>query len=78
MPEDSPYRSACEGAVARMAHDEQTGVPASKPAMAAFRLAERENPPVRVTVGAMYQGVMALRRLLPARVFERALAAMYR
>ncbi|HIT54293.1 MAG TPA: SDR family oxidoreductase [Candidatus Fimivicinus intestinavium] len=78
MPEDSPYRAACEGAVARMAHDEETGAPAAKPAMAALRLSERENPPVRVTVGAMYQGVMALRKLLPARVFERALAAMYR
>ena len=55
MQEDSPYRKACEGAIARMAHDEETGVPAAKPAQAAFRLAERENPPVRVTVGAMYQ-----------------------
>ena len=78
MPEDSPYRKACEGAIARMAHDEETGVPAAKPAQAAFRLAERENPPVRVTVGAMYQGVMALRKIIPARAFERILAAMYR
>ena len=31
MPEDSPYRKACEGAIARMAHDEETGVPAAKP-----------------------------------------------
>lgn len=30
MPEDSPYRKACEGAIARMAHDEETGVPAGK------------------------------------------------
>ena len=57
---------------------EETGVPAAKPAQAAFRLAERENPPVRVTVGAMYQGVMALRKIIPARAFERILAAMYR
>lgn len=77
MPADSPYRQTCEGAIARMAHDEETGVPAMKPALAAFRLAEKENPPVRVTVGAMYKGVMALRKIMPARAFERVLAAMY-
>lgn len=77
MPADSPYRQTCEGAIARMAHDEETGVPAMKPALAAFRLTEKENPPVRVTVGAMYKGVMALRKIIPARAFERILAAMY-
>lgn len=78
MAEDSPYRQACEGAIARMARDEAAGVPAARPAMAALRLSEKENPPVRVTVGAMYKGVMALRKLIPARAFERVLAVVYR
>lgn len=77
MPEDSPYRKACEGAIARGCTMRRRAC-RGKAAQAAFRLAERENPPVRVTVGAMYQGVMALRKIIPARAFERILAAMYR
>ena len=75
---DSPYRAACEGAVARMARDEQNGAPPERAAQAALKLAGKTNPPVRVTVGLPYKLIMLLRRLLPARLFESVLEKMYR
>lgn len=77
VPEDSPYLARCTAAVARMAHDEQNGYPPETVAKAALRLARRKHPPVRVTIGVQYKLVMLLRRILPAGLFEAALAALY-
>ena len=78
MPEGSPYAKSCESAVARMAKDEQNGAPPERAARAALKLAQKKNPPVRVTVGAAYQLVLFLRRVLPARACEFVLQRMYR
>jgi len=78
VPEGSPYAGSCEAAVARMAHDEQNGAAPEKAARAALRLAQKKNPPVRVTVGAAYKLVLFLRRILPARACEFMLQRMYR
>jgi len=77
MPEGSPYRDACKGAVARMARDEQNGAPPLLPAKAALKLAGKPNPPVRVTVGFAYKTIMFLRRVMPARLFEKVLTGLY-
>lgn len=78
VPEDSPYREHCESAVAKMAHDEENGASPVKPAMAALRASERENPPIHITVGAMYKGVMFLKRILPEKIFLGAIGKMYK
>jgi NAD(P)-dependent dehydrogenase (short-subunit alcohol dehydrogenase family) len=78
VPEGSPYTGHCEAAVARMARDEQNGAAPEKAARAALTLAQKKNPPVRVTVGAAYKSVMFLRRVLPARAFEFMLQRIYR
>jgi NAD(P)-dependent dehydrogenase (short-subunit alcohol dehydrogenase family) len=77
VPEGSPYQTACEGAVARMARDEQTGAPPTLAAKAALRLAQKRNPPVRVTVGLFYKMILLLRRALPARLCEKLLMGIY-
>ncbi|MDR0884288.1 MAG: SDR family oxidoreductase [Oscillospiraceae bacterium] len=76
-PEGSPYADMCARAVARMAHDEEHGAPASKPAAACLKLAGQSNPPVRVTVGLPYKMVITLHRLLPARWSEAILGGLY-
>jgi len=66
------------GILARMARDEQNGAVPEKVAKTAFRLAQKSRPPVRTTVGAAYQLVMLLRRVLPARTCEFMLQRIYR
>jgi len=78
VPEGSPYAANCEAAVARMAKDEQNGAAPETAARAALKLAQKKNPPVRVTVGVAYKLVIFLRRVLPARLFESVLSSMYR
>lgn len=78
LPENSPYREHCESAVARMAHDEENGASPLKPAMAALKASEKENPPVHITVGAMYKAVMVLKRILPDRLFLGAIGKIYK
>ena len=78
FPEGSPYQAACEGAVARMARDEQNGASPELAAKAALKLAGKANPPVRVTIGLPYQLIMLLRRIMPARTFENVLEKMYK
>ena len=78
IPEGSPYREACEGATSRMSKDEQNGAPPETAAKAALKLAGKRNPPVRVTVGLPYKAVIFLRRIVPARMFEKILAGMYK
>ena len=77
IPEGSPYREACEGAAARMSKDEQNGAAPETAAKAALKLAGKRNPPVRVTVGLPYKVVIFLRKVVPARAFEKILTGMY-
>jgi short-subunit dehydrogenase len=78
VPADSPYAAPVRSAVARMERDERAGHPAAKPARAALQTASREHPPTRVTIGASYRAIMALRRALPARALEAILSRLYR
>ncbi|MDR0531553.1 MAG: SDR family oxidoreductase [Oscillospiraceae bacterium] len=78
LPEGSPYRAACEGAVARMSKDEQNGGSPLAVAKICLKLAQKKHPPVRVTVGLMYRIVIFLRRIWPAGAFEKVLEGMYR
>jgi len=78
VPEGSPYAGNCESAVARMAKDEQNGAAPETVARVTLRLAQKKNPPVRVTVGVTYKIVLLLRRVLPARACEFMLQRMYR
>jgi len=78
VPEGSPYAGNCESAVERMAKDEQNGAAPETVARVALKLAQKKNPPVRVTIGAAYKLVMLLRRILPARACEFALQRLYR
>ena len=78
LPEGSPYAANCKSAVARMAKDEQNGAAPETVARATLKLAQKKNPPVRVTVGMAYKLVIFLRRVLPARLFESVLSGMYR
>jgi short-subunit dehydrogenase len=78
IPKDSPYEKACKSAVAKMAHDEECGASPSKVARVALKIAEKKNPPLRITVGLSYKLIMLLRRLLPVRVFDAVIKRMYR
>jgi short-subunit dehydrogenase len=77
VPDGSPHAAKVRSAVARMEHDEQNGHSAAKPATTALKAAGQENPPPRVTVGASYRAIMALRRVLPARALEAILTRLY-
>lgn len=73
----SPYYAVCSRSVAKMEHDEQNGKPPESVAAVALKLASKENPPVRVAVGAEYKALMALKRFLPDKAIERILKSMY-
>ena len=74
---DSDYYRTCIKSVAKMAHDEQNGAGASKPAMCIAGMLERNNPPVRCAVGFGYKALCMLKRLLPARLIEAILRLLY-
>ncbi len=78
LPEGSPYREHCESAVAKMAEDEKNGASPFKPAAAALRASEKENPPVHITVGFMYKVIMALKRILPEKLFLGGVGKIYK
>jgi short-subunit dehydrogenase len=77
VPEGSPYGGAAARAVAVMAKDEQDGAAPEDVAKAILRLTRRADPPARVTVGASYKAVTALRRALPTRLFDQLVARAY-
>jgi Short-chain dehydrogenases of various substrate specificities len=77
MPENSPYMSTCKKSIAKMANDERFGKPPESCAEVALKLAEKKNPPVRVTVGFTYKLIVFLKRLLPAKVLEFAVSKLY-
>lgn len=77
LDERSPYYEVCRRSVARMEHDEQNGKPPESVSKVALKLAARKNPPVRVAVGLEYKALLFLKRLLPDKLAEWILTAMY-
>lgn len=77
LDEHSPYYEVCRRSVARMEHDEQNGKPPESVSKVALKLAARKNPPVRVAVGLEYKALLFLKRLLPDKLAEWILTAMY-
>lgn len=65
--EDSVYRMRFERSLAKMANDEQQGMPAELVARLILRQAGRKNPPPVYTPGLPYQSVIFLKRILPLR-----------
>ena len=77
MPDTSPYFEKCTRSGEKMAHDEQNGHSADRPARIALKLAGKKNPPVRKTVGVAYKAVMLLMRLLPSRLAMTLIGMLY-
>ena len=73
----SPYYDTCIRAVRKMEKDEKGGRPPVSVAKALLKLSERENPPLRTIVGFDYKLLAFFRRLLPDRLIETILRAMY-
>ena len=77
VPEDSPYAENCAAAALLLAHSEQTGDSPEHVARAILKLAGKQNPPVRITVGALNKLAVMMRRITPARAFEFVLRKMF-
>jgi len=75
--ESSPYYEACLRAVGKMEKDELSGYPPVSAAKVIFKLSKANNPPARKTVGFDYKLLIFLRRLLPDRIIEYILRAIY-
>ena len=76
-PKDSPYYDKCTAAVAKMEHDEMHGKSPESVARVMYAQARRYNPKVRVAVGFVYKFLAFLVRLLPAKLKQLILSAMY-
>lgn len=74
---DSPYKGIYEKSIARMAHDEQNGASPASVADVALKLSSKNNPPVRVAVGAGYKALMVLLRIFPDSLVEKILMSIY-
>lgn len=77
MPQDSPYRAACEYAVGKMAHDEENGKPPESVAKKALALAQKKNPRMHNVIGADYRLLAGLIKILPEGIAEMILRLMY-
>lgn len=73
----SAYFEACNRAVSKMEKDEQNGHSPYKPAVAALKISERNNPPIRNVVGGGYKTLMILKRILPDSLVEYAIEKIY-
>lgn len=76
-PENSAYRNRYQKAVAQMEKDELGGMSPAAVTACVLRAIRSKNPPVRITVGFTYKLFTFLKRLLPARLVESILVAMY-
>lgn len=72
-----PYAARCRRSVARMAADEQNGMPAEKMARLILRRIDRRRPPQIYTPGVLYKVAALLNRLLPRRWVNAILYRMY-
>ena len=77
IDETSPYYDACIRAVSKMEKDELGGRPAQSVALAILRLCSQKNPPAHKVVGFDYKLLVLLRGLLPYRLVESILRAVY-
>lgn len=77
LPENSPYRAACERAVGKMARDEENGKPPESVAQRALALAQKRNPRMHNVIGADYRLLAGLIKLLPECAAEAILRRMY-
>lgn len=78
MPAQSPYRERALKSVAVMERDEQNGRTPESVAKVAFSLAQRKNPPVKVTCGLDYKLLRMLGAVLPMRLIEWVLRLIYK
>ena len=72
-----PYAHNCNNAVSQMEKDEQSGMAASYAAKVIFKVAVKENPPLKTIVGIKYKFFNFALNLLPMKVKEWAVRAMY-
>jgi short-subunit dehydrogenase len=72
-----PYAARCRRSIARMAADEQNGMPAAKMARLIIRRIDQRRPPQIYTPGLLYKVAALLNRLLPRRLVNAILYLMY-
>jgi len=73
------YRQSFEAALARTAHDEQSGPGPEQVARLLYRIVNRRNPRLRYTIGPMAQrAAVWLRRLAPNSILEYGMRTYYR
>ena len=63
--------------VAKMARDEQRGKSPENVAKVILRVAEKKNPPLRITVGAGYKLLVFLQRILPVGLVNFVIRKLY-
>lgn len=72
-----PYAKNCNSAVSQMEKDEQSGMTAEYAAKVIYTIARKENPPLKTIVGGKYKFFNFALNLLPRKVREWAVRAMY-
>jgi len=75
--EDDIYKDRIKNSLARMAKDEEQGMPTYILAKAIFNLANKKRLPVAKTVGFQYKLFVLLKRLLPKRLVSFIIKKMY-
>ncbi len=74
---DDVYKDRIKKSVSKMEHDEQNGASPLKVAKVVYKVANKKNPPVAVTVGFGYKCICLLIKLLPAKFVNYILYKMY-
>jgi len=77
IEETSPHYDTCLKAVRKMEKDEMGGRPPDSVARIILKLCNQKNPAARKVVGIDYKLLVFLQRLLPYRVVETILRAIY-
>ena len=73
------YRQSFEAALARTAHDEQSGPGPEQVARLLYRIVNRRNPRLRYTIGPVAQrAAVWLKRLAPNSILEYGMRTYYR
>ena len=75
--EKSPYHTRFTKSLSRMKNDEQNGASPVAVANTIYKMIQRKNPPVRVTVGFQYKLVLFLKRILPTHILEKVVGLLY-
>jgi len=76
---ESAYAEACERSLAVMEHDETSGPPPDRIALAVERIINRPNPRLRYPIGPFPEIVaIYLKRIVPHRVFEWGIGKYYK